>query len=80
MGRHAYLAGLKSPLLRVTTRRLTKSSARSPVSNFIRPCTINGRQTLCYVNVNELLGFRSWRFEDGQNAHRVEIAGFEKGR
>lgn len=79
-GAHAYLAGLKSPLLRVTdTRTHTIAREVGPFSHSIRPFTVNGRQTLCYVNVNELLGFEIGDLKTGKMLHRVEVQGFQKG-
>jgi DNA-binding beta-propeller fold protein YncE len=79
-GRFAYLAGLKSPLLRVTdTRSHDVVREVGPFSNVIRPFTINGSQTLCYVNVNELLGFEIGDLNSGKMVHRVEVKGFERG-
>ena len=79
-GRFAYLAGLKSPLLRVAdvgTHTVVREIG--PFSNVIRPFTINGRQTLCYVNVNDLLGFEIGDLKSGKVLHRVAVEGFEKG-
>jgi DNA-binding beta-propeller fold protein YncE len=79
-GRFAYLAGLGSPLLRVAETK-THSIAKEvgPFSNVIRPFTINGAQTLCFVNVNGLLGFEIGDLRTGKMLHRVEVAGFQKG-
>jgi DNA-binding beta-propeller fold protein YncE len=79
-GAHAYLAGLKSPLLRVTDTR-THEVIREigPFSNVIRPFTVNGAQTLCYVNINDLLGFEVGDLRTGRMLHRVEVTGFQKG-
>jgi len=79
-GRHAYLAGLASPLLRVSDTR-THQVVREvgPFGNFIRPFTVNGRGTLCFVNVNELLGFEVGDLTTGRMLHRVEVRGYEKG-
>lgn len=79
-GREAYLAGLKSPLLTVADTSL-HAAARTvgPFSHGIRPFTVNGRQTLVFVNVNELLGFEVGDLKTGKMLHRVEVAGFEKG-
>jgi hypothetical protein len=79
-GRLAYLAGLKSPILRVTDAR-THEVVREigPFGNVIRPFTINGSQTLCYVNVNELLGFEIGDLKTGKLLHRVQVEGFSKG-
>ena len=68
-GKWAYLAGLKSPLLRVvdTARRQRQGrSARSAPA--IRPFTIDGRETRCYVNVNDLLGFEIGDLQTGAEA------------
>jgi DNA-binding beta-propeller fold protein YncE len=79
-GKFAYLAGLKSPLLRVADTR-THEVVREigPFGNVIRPFTINGSQTLCYVNVNELLGFEIGDLKTGKMLHRVVVSGYEQG-
>jgi DNA-binding beta-propeller fold protein YncE len=79
-GRWAFLAGLKSPLLRVadtTTHRIVREIG--PFSAPIRPFTVNGTSTLCYVNVNELLGFEVGDLKTGRMLHRVEVNGYSKG-
>jgi DNA-binding beta-propeller fold protein YncE len=45
----------------------------------IRPFTINGRQTLCFVNVNGLLGFEVGDLRSGKMLHRVEVEGYQQG-
>ena len=79
-GNFAYLAGLKSPILRVTDTK-THEVVREvgPFGDVIRPFTVNGSQTLCYVNVNELLGFEIGDLKTGKMLHRVEVEGFSKG-
>jgi DNA-binding beta-propeller fold protein YncE len=79
-GRFVYLAGLKSPMLNIAdpaTHAVTKRVG--PFGDVIRPFTINGRQTLCFVNVNELLGFEVGDLQTGKRLHRVEVSGFQKG-
>lgn len=79
-GKHAYLAGLKSPLLRVTdTVTHTIAKEVGPFSSAIRPFTINGRQTLAFVNVNALLGFEVGDLGTGKMLHRVEVQGYTVG-
>jgi hypothetical protein len=57
-GREVYLAGLKSPLLTVADAAAMKAARTvGPFSAPVRPFTVNGSQTLCFVNINELLGF-----------------------
>ena len=79
-GKFAYLAGLKSPLLRVTNTK-THSVIREvgPFSNVIRPFTINGEQTRCYVNVNELLGFEVGDLNTGKVLCQVPVQDFKLG-
>ncbi len=79
-GRVAYLAGLKSPLLTIAdTSKHEAARTCGPFSASIRPFTVNGRESLCFVNVNELLGFEIGDLKTGQKLHRVEVAGFTKG-
>jgi DNA-binding beta-propeller fold protein YncE len=79
-GRRVYLAGLKSPLLAVADPATnTVVGQVGPFSNVIRPFTINASQTLCFVNVNDLLGFEVGDLKTGKMLHRVEVAGFAKG-
>ncbi|MEP7271326.1 MAG: hypothetical protein ABI882_07460 [Acidobacteriota bacterium] len=79
-GKQVYLAGLKSPWLNVANtsdHSLTKPVG--PFSNVIRPLTINGRQTLCFVNVNELLGFEIGDLRTGKMLYRLEVHGYTQG-
>ncbi len=79
-GKWAYLAGLKSPLLSMAdTSKHEITKTVGPFSNVIRPFTINGAQTLAYVNVNDLLGFEIGDIRTGKMLYRVEVTGFEKG-
>jgi hypothetical protein len=79
-GKEAYLAGLKSPLLTVADTGSHRAIRTvGPFSASIRPFTVNGRQTLCFVNVNELLGFEIGDMVSGRKLHRVEVQGFKKG-
>jgi len=79
-GAHAYLAGLRSPMLRVAdTKTHTVVKEVGPFGNFIRPFTVNGKGTLCFVNLNGLLGFEVGDLTTGKMLHRVEVQGFEVG-
>ena len=79
-GRFVYLAGLKSPKLAIADAKAHKVVKEvGPFSNVIRPFTINGAETLCFVNVNDLLGFEIGDMKTGKMLHRVEVSGFEKG-
>ncbi len=79
-GKRVYLAGLQSPLLNIAdaeTHTVTKTVG--PFGSAIRPFTINGAETLCFVNVNGLLGFEVGDIRTGKSMHRVEVPGFKMG-
>ncbi|HZT79140.1 MAG TPA: hypothetical protein VFA26_02875 [Gemmataceae bacterium] len=79
-GKWAYLAGLKSPLLRVVDTQTNKVVRTvGPFGDSIRPFTVNAAQTLCFVNVNGLLGFEVGDLKTGKVLHRVEVKGFKQG-
>ena len=79
-GKEVYLAGLKSPLLTVAdTRKHEAARTVGPFGNPVRPFTVNGSQTLVFVNVNGLLGFEVGDLRTGKPLHRVEVAGFKQG-
>jgi hypothetical protein len=79
-GKKAYLAGLNSPSLTIVdtrTNQIVGTSGRFSAS--IRPFTVNGAQTLCFVNVNRLLGFEIGDLVTGQKLYRVEVSGYQQG-
>ncbi len=79
-GNFVYLAGLKSTMLNVAdTRTHTVTKQVGPFGADIRPFTINGEQTLVYVNVNGLLGFEVGDLVTGKFLHRVVVEGFNIG-
>jgi hypothetical protein len=79
-GTWCYLAGLGSPLLTVAdTSSHTAHHTVGPFADSIRPFTVNGRQTLVFVNVNDCLGFEVGDLTTGQKLHRVEVAGYPRG-
>ena len=79
-GKRAYLAGLNSPILTIAdTRTHQIVGTVGPFGASIRPFTINGAQTLCFVNVNGLLGFEVGDLVTGQKLYRVEVTGYQQG-
>ena len=80
-GKAVYLEGLASSYLTVVNPKdITQNYVNiGPFSASIRPFTINGKQSLVYANVNDLLGFEIGDLKTGRMIHRVEIKGFEKG-
>jgi hypothetical protein len=80
-GKRVYLAGLRSPLLAVADTATHKVVQKvGPFGNSVRPFTVNADQTLCFVNVNGLLGFEIGDLKTGKKLHRVEVEGFKQGK
>ena len=66
-GASVFLAGLRTPTLGISDARThTVIKQVGPFAQAIRPFTINGSQTLCYVNVNGLLGFEIGDLKTGR--------------
>lgn len=79
-GKVVYLESLNSPYLTlVNPKNITEQSKVGPFSSSIRPFTVNGKQSLVYANVNDLLGFEIGDLKTGKMIERVEVKGFEKG-
>jgi DNA-binding beta-propeller fold protein YncE len=79
-GTRIYCAGLKSPLLTVVDPAKNEIvGAAGPFSAEIRPFTINGAKTRCYVTVNRLLGFEIGDLTTGKFLERVEVKGSVAG-
>ena len=80
-GTRAYLAALSSPILSVAdTKTHTVVKTVGPFSDAIRPFTINGKETICFVNVNNLLGFEVGDLQTGKMLHRVSVEGYKTGK
>ncbi|SRR6266496_1268510 len=80
-GRKVYLAGLRSPVLSVVDAKSKKvQSQAGPFSESIRPFTVNGKNTLAFVNVNGLLGFEVGDLKTGKKLYRVEVEGYQVGK
>ena len=79
-GKRVYLAGLKSTTLAIADPSTHKVvGGVGPFSSAIRPFTINSAQTLCFVNVNGLLGFEVGDITTGKMLHRVPVPGYDAG-
>jgi DNA-binding beta-propeller fold protein YncE len=79
-GSRAYLAGLRSSSLIVLDTSSDKVLSRvGPFAAPIRPFTVNGSGTLCFVNVNGLLGFEVGDLVSGKKLYRVEAGPLDAG-
>ena len=69
-GQKVYMADIASPWLYVADAKTnTITNKIGPFANFIRPFTINGKETLVYVNVDSLLGFEVGDLVSGKKLH-----------
>jgi hypothetical protein len=79
-GNHVYLDDLASPWLKIAdTKTHTVVSKVGPFGNFIRPFTVNGKETRVYVTVDSLLGFEVGDLKTGKKLDRVLVEGWETG-
>jgi DNA-binding beta-propeller fold protein YncE len=79
-GAFAYLASLKYPNLTVVDTQSNKVIREvGPFSSAIRPFTVNGAGTRCFVNVNGLRGFEIGDLTTGRKLYRVEVPGGKGG-
>jgi DNA-binding beta-propeller fold protein YncE len=79
-GTRVYLEGLASPYLSVADAATHRVVGQvGPFSAPVRPFTVNAAQTLCYVNVNDLLGFEIGDLRTGKVLHQVAVQGYQKG-
>jgi DNA-binding beta-propeller fold protein YncE len=60
------------------TRTIVKELG--PFSNVVRPFTFNGKQTLLFANINDLLGFEIADLRTGAIVGHVEVPGVTPGR
>ncbi len=79
-GSRVYLSGLHYNYLLVADPKTnTIVQHIGPFDNSIRPFTVNGRNTLCFVDVDNLLGFQVADLESGKLLHTITVTGFSSG-
>jgi DNA-binding beta-propeller fold protein YncE len=79
-GKHVYLDDIASPWLHVADAKKHELVNKiGPFSNFVRPFTINGKETLAYVTVDSLLGFEVGDLVSGKKLAHVEVQGWDTG-
>ena len=61
------------------TKTNTLINKVGPFTNFVRPFTINGKETLAYVTVDSLLGFEVGDLTTGKKLAHIEVEGWEPG-
>ncbi|HEY4324557.1 MAG TPA: hypothetical protein VGN20_11245 [Mucilaginibacter sp.] len=79
-GNQVYLDDLASPWLKIADSKTnTVVSKVGPFGNFIRPFTIDGKETRAYVTVDSLLGFEVGDLKTGKKLNRVLVEGWGTG-
>ena len=79
-GTNVYLDDIASPWLHVADARKHELINKiGPFSNFIRPFTINGKETLVFVTVDSLLGFEVGDLKTGKKLAQVQVKGWNIG-
>jgi len=79
-GSRVYLGGLHYNYLIVadpSTNQIVQKVG--PFAAEVRPFTVDGSNTRCYVNVNGLLGFEVGDIKTGKELYKVTVQGFQSG-
>ncbi|MDB5231285.1 MAG: hypothetical protein JWN76_2090 [Chitinophagaceae bacterium] len=80
LGKQVYLDDIASQWLYVAdTKTHTLVNKIGPFANYVRPFTINGKETLAYVTVDSLLGFEVGNLTTGKKLAHVAVEGWNMG-
>ncbi|MBO9683532.1 MAG: hypothetical protein J7502_12835 [Flavisolibacter sp.] len=79
-GNYVYLGDIRNPwLYMANTKTNTIEYKVGPFSNYVRPFTIDSKETLAYVTVDSLLGFEVGDLKTQKKLARVEVEGWLPG-
>ncbi len=79
-GKQVYMGDIASPWLWVAdTKKHEVVNKVGPFANFVRPFTINGKETLAYITVDSLLGFEVGDIATGKKLAHIEVKGWNRG-
>ena len=79
-GNYVYLDDLASAWLKIADTKTGNVTGRvGPFGNFIRPFTINGKETRVYVTIDSLLGFEVGDLKTGKKLARIPVEGWDTG-
>ncbi len=78
--KYVYMGSVRYPYL-VMADTATNEIVRQigPFRDGVRPFTVNGKETLAFVNVNRFLGFEVGDVATGKVLHSVHVEGFPEG-
>ncbi|MEI9912296.1 MAG: hypothetical protein WDO71_23145 [Bacteroidota bacterium] len=79
-GQQVYMGDIASPWLYVADAKKQELVNKiGPFTNFVRPFTINGKETLVFVTVDSLLGFEVGDLITGKKLAHTEVKGWNPG-
>ena len=79
-GNRVYMGDIASPWLYVAdTKTHAITNKIGPFGNFVRPFTVNGKETLAYITVDSLLGFEVGDLTTGKKLASVKVQGWNMG-
>ena len=79
-GNAVYLADIGNPWVYIADTKTNSIRTKvGPFSNYVRPFTINGKETLTYVTVDSLLGFEVGDLRTGKKLASIVVEGWNMG-
>jgi hypothetical protein len=79
-GKYVYLDDIASSWLYVANAKTHELENKiGPFANFVRPFTINSKETIVYATVDSLLGFEVGDLITGKKLAHIEVEGWETG-
>lgn len=79
-GQYVYLADIGNPwLYQVDAQKHTLVQKIGPFANFVRPFTVNGKESIGLVTVDSLLGFEVGDLKTGKKLASLVVEGWNKG-
>ena len=79
-GKQVYMGDIASPWLWVADAKKHEVVNKvGPFANFVRPFTINGKETTAYITVDSLLGFEVGDITSGKKLAHIEVKGWNRG-
>lgn len=79
-GNQVYLADIGNPWLYIADAKThTIRQKVGPFANYVRPFTINAKESLTYVTVDSLLGFEVGDLQTGKKLAQVKVEGWNMG-
>jgi DNA-binding beta-propeller fold protein YncE len=79
-GKAVYLADIGNPYVYVADTKSNEVIRKvGPFSNFVRPFTVDAKETKVYATVDDLLGFEVGDLHTGEKLQQVLVEGWDKG-